>query len=390
MDPFEKLPSEIHDHLLQHFLAGEILEAVSLVSKSWYGIVASSLTCMKKIKLHLRARRKTNFAERIETLQWISRKEGRNYQHLQINCLLDEGISREVFKFLAAKGSCVERINIRSCKFEEDDVIEKLSMPKLEELKMMFVPRDAMNSLLTSTSCLKKLILRNEFPLCYDGVDYTPKEATVKSVKECLERNLKLEEIELQGRPNFLSFFQEELSEFKNLNLKKFTVKIEISAEKIVPENEENLLKFLKIQAHCLEYVHIDSCSTRVIQQVFNQMPTLNFLRFDIELREPNKFVIKDLNLVPNEKILQLEIPYIPLLDDVKEFLDLLPNVEEILVAHLNPLLIEYATTKLLKLKTIIYRYDDCAEREEVYNNKKKENPEFNQSIQFKIYNDFL
>lgn len=389
MDPLEKLPEDIHDHLLQHFDVKEILEA-SLVSKSWYEAVAKSLKCMKKVRLHLRARRKTNFAERIETLQWMSRDDGRNYQHLQINCLLDEGISREVFKFLKAKGSSVETINIRSCKFEENDVIERISMPKLEELKMMFVPRDAMNSLLTSSSCLKRLILRNEFPLCYDGIDYTPKEATVNSVKECLQRNLKLEEIEIQGRPNFLSFFHEKLSEFKNLNLKKFVVKIEMSADKIESENEENLLDFLKIQAHSLEHVYVDSCSTQVIQQVFNQMPALKFIRFDIELREPNKFVIKDLNLSPNEKITQLELPYIPLLDDVKEFLDLVPNVEEILVAHLNPLQIEYATTKLLKLKTIVYRYDDCAEREEFYESKKKENPEFNQSIKFKIYNDFL
>lgn len=390
MDPFIKLPEDIHDHLLQHLDVKEVLEVVSLVSKSWYQAVATSLICMKKIRLHLKARRKTNFSERIETLQWMSRKEGRNYQHLQINCLLDESISREVFKFLMAKGSSVETINIRSCKFEEEDVIEKLSMPKLEELKVMFVPRDAMNSLLTSTSCLKRLILWNEFPLCYDGIDYTPKEATLNSVKECLQRNLKLEEIEIQGRPNFLSFFQENLSEFKNLSLKKFVVKIEMSAEKIVPENEENLLSFLKIQAHCLEHVYVDSCSTQIIQQVFNEMPALKFIRFDIELREPNKFVIKDMNLSPNEKIKQLEIPYIPLLDDVKVFLDLVPNVEEILVAHLNPLLIEYASVNLLKLKTIVYRYDDCAEREEHYRNKKTENPEFNQNIQFKIYNDFL
>lgn len=390
MDPFENIPHEVHDNLLQHFEVKEILD-ISLVSKSWYEIVKTSLKCMKKIKLHLKARRKTNFSERIETLQWMSRKEGRNYQHLQINCLLDESISREVFKFLKEKGNSVETLNIRSCKFEEGDVVEKVSMPNLEELKVMFVPRDAMNVLLQSSSSLKRLILRNEFPLCYDGVDYTPKAETINSVRECLLSNMKLEEVELQGRPNFLSFFQESFEEeFKNLNLKKFVVKIEMSAEKIITESEDNLMNFLKTQAHSLEHIYIDSASIRIIQQVFNQMPALTFIRFDIELREPNKFVIKDMALTVNEKITHLELPYIPLLDDVKEFLDLVPNVEEILVAHLNPLLIEYAASKLLKLKTIVYRYDDCAEREEHYENKKKENPEFNQSIKFQIYNDFL
>jgi hypothetical protein len=316
MDPFAKLPDDLHDSLLRHLDVKEVLEVVSLVSKSWYKVVATSQNCMKRVKLHLRAQRKTNFSERIGTLQWITSKEARNYQHLQINCLLDERISREVFKFFKERGNSFETINIRSCKFEEGDVIEKLSMPRLEELKMMFVPRDAMNALLTSTSSLRTLILRNEFPLCYDGIDYTPKEATVSAVRECLQRNLKLEEIEVQGRPNFLSFFHERLPEFDNLTLKKFTLKVEMSAEKIVAENEENLLNFLRIQSKHLEHFYVDSCSVRIIQQVFNQMPALKFIRLDIELREPNKFVIKDLNLSPNEEITKLELPYVALLDD--------------------------------------------------------------------------
>ena len=119
-------------------------------------------------------------------------------------------------------------------------------------------------------------------------------------------------------------------------------------------------------------------------------MPLLKFARFDIELREPNKFVIKDLNLTLNENITHIELPYIARLEDVIDFLVLVPNVEEILVAHLNPLLITYATSNLLNLKKIVYRYDDCAEREEFYENTKKENEEYNQSIKFELYNDFL
>lgn len=389
MDPFESLPEEVHDLILQFFEVREVLDVLSLVSKSWYEATASSNVCMRKVNLNLRAKRKTNFADRIEVLKWMSRSTGRKYQHLQINCLLDEAISAEVWIFLEAVQDSVETINIRSMKL--DQTLKEISLPKLEELKMMFVPRDPMNLLLDSSSSLKKLILRNEFSLCYDGVDYTPTEATLHSIKECVRRNHKLEELEMQGRAHFLSFFQENLTEVITFQLKKLIVKIEISAEKILATNEENLLKVLVQQAHSLEHVYVDSCGTKVIQQVFNEMPAVKFIRFDVELREPNKFVIKDLNLSPNEKVTQLELPYILLFDDDKEFLQLVPNVEEILIDHMSPMLLEFAGKSLLKLKSIVYRYDDCTGGCDLaYENLRRENPELNQSIKLSICNDFM
>lgn len=389
MDPFESLPAEIHDNLLQFFSVKEVLDVLSLVSKSWYAIVASSKVCMSKTKLNLRSQRKTNFYERIGTLKWMSRKEARKFQHLQINCLLDEAISVDVWNFIDSVSDSVETINIRSMKL--DETLRDIKLPKLEQLQVMFIPRDAMNSLLKSTSVLKKLILRNEFPLCYDGIDYTPNESTLNSIKECIRNNQKLEELELQGRPNFLSFCHEDVSSHINFNLKKLVVKIEMSADKVLIENEDNLIKLLTHQAGSLQHVYIDLCGPRVITHVFNNLPSLTFIRFDIEQRDPKKLVVKDMNLLVNERIKQLELPYIPLLDDVKEFLDLTPNVEEILVGHANPRLLQYAGKNLPKLKLIVYRYDDCADGCEMsYEKMRKENPEMNQNIKVAICNDFL
>lgn len=99
MDPFDKIPSDIHDDLLQYFDVHGVVHVLSLVSKTWYDAVASSPVCMKKIRLNLRSQRKTDFDERIETIKWMSRKGGRSYQHLQINCLLDEPVSHEIWSF---------------------------------------------------------------------------------------------------------------------------------------------------------------------------------------------------------------------------------------------------------------------------------------------------
>lgn len=388
MDPFFKLPEEIHEDLLKYFSAREVLDVVSLVSKSWYSIVASSNVCMQKIRLNLKSNRKTNFSERIETLRWMSRKEARGYQHLQINCLLDEAISNEVWSFIDSLGNSVEVLNIRSMKLDQS--LKKISLPNLEDLKMMFIPREAMNLLLASSQKFKVLTLRNEFPLCYDGIDYTPSQETVDCIRNLLTSNVKLEELELQGRPNFLSFFHENLTDSVRFSLKKFVVKIEMSTEKVLPEIEGNLLKFLTHQAGSLKHVYVDICGTNVIKHVFNAMPEVNFIRFDIEQREPNKLVIKDLDLTPNEKITHLELGYIAQFDDLKEFLELTPNVEEILIGHMIPKVLEYATKSLPKLKSIVYRYNDCAEVDRCYLNLIGENPNINQNIKLSICNDFL
>ena len=389
MDPFEILPEEIHEDLLRFFNVTEVIDTLSFVSKTWYDIVASSKICLQKTKLNLRSQRKTDFSERIETLRWMSRKGGRGYKHLQMNCLLDEEISKESWNFLDAMKISVETINIRSMKLDER--LKEIFLPNLEELKLMFVPREAMDLIIKSGSNLKILHMRNEFPLCYDGIDYTPSESTIASIKQLVQTNEKLEELELQGRPNFLSLFQQDLSEFVNFHLTKLIVKIEMSAEKVLPLNIEHLIKFLIHQSASLKHVYIDSCGTNVIKHVFNQMPEVNFIRFDIELREPNKFVIKDLEMTPNEKITQLELPYIALFDDLKEFLDLAPNLEEILVGHANPRLLEYIGKNLPKLKLMVYRYDDCAGTCELsYTNMRRDHPDFNQNIKFSLCNDFL
>lgn len=388
MDPFETIPVELHETLLSCFNVSETL-LLSLVSKSWYHAVSSSSGCMKKIKLNLKSKRKTDFAERIETLRWISRKDGRKYQHLQINCLLDESVSHEVWSFLDSLSDSVETINIRSMKLNEK--LKQISLPKLEELKVMFVPREAMDLLLTSTSSLKVLILWNEFSLCYDNIDYNPSESTLESIKEFVTRSEKLEVLEMQGRPHFLSFFHGNIAEAVNFSLKKLVVKIELPAEKILIENEENFSKLLSQQAGSLEHVYVDSCGTRIIKQVFTELPCLKFLRLDIELREPNKFDIKELNLIPNEKITQLELPYIKRFDEIKDFFELVPNVEEILVAHINPLLLHYGCKQMSKLKTIVYRYDDCAGGcEYACENIKREDPQITRSLKLMICNDFL
>lgn len=392
MDPFEKLPEEIHDEILKNFSTDELLHNLSLVSHKWYEIIGKSVICMDKVKLNFRAKRKTIFEERIETLKWMSRKNSRKYISIQANCLLSEEVTKEFWSFLQHQESLVN-LNVRSMKLDFD-VTEDLMLPKLEYLKVMFIPREIVNRLIVSTTKLKKLILWAESPLSYDEINYLPNSTTVAAVKKCLESNENIDELEVQGRANFYALYHYDLSRFTKCKLKKLTIKIEMPPKNLTDLQLENILKFLHIQKDTLQYFYIDKCISKVFEFAFNnQMPNLETFRCDVELHEKSiENDVKDLKLVKNEKITNFELAYVKLFDDLKIFLELLPNVKEILVGHMNPRLMTFVANDLLHLESLIYRYDDCAGGcEAVYENMKKEQPELkNKSIKLSICNDFL
>lgn len=389
MDPLEILPVEIHNHFLNYFEANEAIQTLSLVSKKWYSAVASS-DIMKKVLLNMKSKRKNDFKDRVATLRWMSRTDGRPYQHLQLNCLLDVGISVETWSFLQTIANSIQTINIRSIKLD-GQILGKFAIPKLEELRIMFIPRDGINSLISSTSLLKTLILRNEFPLCYDHIDYTPSDETIYCVKQLLSQNKNLKELEIQGRPNVFAFLHQNLDEYESVKVEKLTIKIEMTPGKIADNHRENMIKFLSSQSESVEYLYIDQCGPQVVEHCLTKMKAVDFLRFDIELREPDKFSVKDLNLQANEKITKFELAYVVTFDELKEYLDLVPNVEEILIGHLNPRVIEYVGNHLEKLKSLVFRYDDCAGGyAEHYKVFKLDNPEANHNIEFSLNNDFL
>lgn len=338
MDPFEKLPEEIYDQILKNFDTYDLLYVLSFVSTKWYEIIGKSLISMENVKLNLKSRRRTDFSERVETLRWMSRKSSRKYLNIQANCLLDESVSKEFWDFLNAESSCAHLIdlNCRSMKINFE-VKEELKLPKLECLKVMFVPRDIVNSLMVSSENLRKLILWNETPLSYDNLNYLPSELTIECARKCIETNINLEELEIQGRANFYAFFHEDISKFVKCSLKKFTLKIEMSPKLLTENQEKNFISFLETQKETLEYIYIDKCMPKVIEFIFKHMPKLTTIRFDFDLQESDNFDIKELNLIPNERIQTFELAYVKLFDDLKDYLDLVPNVKEILIANMHP-----------------------------------------------------
>lgn len=390
MDPFEKLPEEIYDELLKNFSTEELLHTLSFVSKKWYEIIGNSNVCMQNFLVNLVSRRKTDFDERVETLQWMSRKTARKYMHVQSNCLLDERVSKEFLNYLQSESTNhLVSLNVRSMKIDFE-LEEDLHLEKLEYLRVMFIPRKIVNKLLASGSNLRTVVLRNEDPLSYDDLNYLPSEETIEVVKKCLKSNPKLHELEVQGRANFYAFFHEDISGFMACPLRRLTVKIEMPPERLTEAQEDNLLKLLETQKQSLDYVYIDKCGPRVIKKIFNDMPKLNTIRLDFESQDV--FDVATLNLSVNENITCFELAYVKPFDDLKKYLDLVPNVKEILISNMHPRLMEYASNILQQLESLVYRYDDCyGGCDAVYITLRHENPELkNKKIKLSMCNDFL
>lgn len=390
MDPFKELPEEIYDHILRHFDVMELLSSLSLVSKRWYRVVGKSSVCMQKVRLNLRSKRKNDFVQRVDTLKWMSQKSSRQYLMIQANCLLNEDISLGFYNFLGS-GNMLESLNLRSIKLhDEESTLSDITLPKLEYMKLMFVPREVINQLLLATSSLKTLILWNEAPLHYDNLSYLPSTSTIECVRKFMLNSQHLTELEIQGRANFYTFFQEDITDYVKCRLRKFTLKIEMSPRLMTDTQEKNFIKFLSTQRDSLEHIYVDMCGKTIFQYIFG-MPNIVSIRCDNELQEPNRFDVNELELKGSEMISSFEMPYVKEFDDLKDYLNLVPNVKHLLIGHVVPRLMDYAATHLLQLETLIFRYDDCAlECQQLYENMKKEKPEINQNIKLTVCNDFL
>ena len=137
MDPLE-INSSLNDLIFQHFDLNEILE-ISKVSKSWNKKIAESHACMRKIKFSLKLWKTFDKQRQIdERIEILKSENLRNYQNFSIDCQLNKSFSEEFWKVLKffLRFSLVS-LKIKGIKLECPEAVE---IPKLEELKLVYVP----------------------------------------------------------------------------------------------------------------------------------------------------------------------------------------------------------------------------------------------------------
>lgn len=376
MDPLVELLPELQDLITQHFDVKDFIE-LTTVSKLWNENLGKSNQCLKKIKFTLRywiGLAGTKQDQR-EAMIKVLQSTMRTYQHVTIDCRFDKSLSLEVWKFFSFLGSSVVELKIKSIKL---DYPTEIQLTKLKILKLTYVPINVRNILLVGCRQLTRLKLKMESPLKWSENSRADHES-LESVKRCMLRNQNLESIELHGSVQYNLFFENSFSDDVRFKLKHLKLKTGMRLALISAMHELNLVKFLATQSKSLESFFIDVCRPHIIQHVFNKMPALTSIHFDVMIL--NDYNVRELKLILNEKIEDLKIPYVNQHQDIREFLEVVPNLKSLFVAHLSHETMEFIARNLMSLVSLKYRYDeiDC---EEFYDRLKDDFPEVNQDIE--------
>lgn len=374
MNPLDRVSPDIHDLVLQHFNAKEVLE-YSLISTKFNETIAGTSCCMKKIEFVLKFWKKSAGLkqEQIEEKISVIHSSIRKYQSVAIDCRFDKNLSLEFWKLLEVLARFVTELKIKSIQLDSPSSI---SLPRLQTLKLTYVPVAVRNVLISQTRALRKLKLKLESPLKWSKPRSDQESLTC--IRNCLKQNQMLQELELHGASQYHFLFDDDMSEVLSFQLLSLKVKTDTRLALISEENERNFLSFLTTQSTFLKSFFIDVCRPVVIQHIFNKMPALTNLTLDVMIM--NEYKIRDLNLQLNENITDLKIPYINDHQDIKEFLSVVPNLKSLFVAHLSHETVEYIAWNLNKLTTLKFRYDeiDC---EGFYERLRDDSPYVNQNI---------
>lgn len=354
MDPFNLISRDIHSLILQHFNGSNIMK-LSEVSIDWHENFAKHPDAMKKIKLLMKSnsRTKEEFDEKLDVIK----NSIREYRVIVIHCQLQKALSDEFWKFLKLQSNHLEELKIKNIGFDLDPTPMKLK--NLRVLKLTLASIGVRNALITSTTRLKFLKLKQISPMMLNFQPPAFAKNDTESV-ECMKMfrsmNPELEEIELHGGMQYYTLFcndNKSDDERPRFQLKSLRIKTQ-SRLSLIPEYvERNLISFLNTQKSIQKF-SIDVCRKDVILHAFNKMPNLTHLHLNILLME--EYRVNEFGLTFNERLIELQIPYINNKDDIIEFLKLTPNLENLFLNHIFPDGIDFIARNLMQLKKLRFR----------------------------------
>lgn len=382
MDPLEYIVPDVYDLFLQHFCAADFRK-ISRISRNWNEVAGQSSAVMKKVKLALDKPRRSKTSQEdalllAEQINRVIMNTTRRYQNLSVAFRVGTQFSIEFVKLLEYLEPTLSELKMKSLRLEYSGAI---TLPKLRVLKLTFMPLTVTNILLNGCSSLTKLKLKLVPQMKWPENTWTERE-TLDCIRSFLERNQMLEDMELRGSTFYKAFFEEDNSDVIRFKLKRLKVRSVMRLTSISEEMERNLVKFLATQSRTLETFCIDVCRPTVIEHVFNKMLALTTVHLDVMIL--NEYRIKDLQLNLNERIVDLSMPYITRHDDLREIVQIVPNVATLFISHLSHDKVELIARSLPSLRTLQYRHDEV-NCQDFYEQLKTDFPEVNQSIRMVI-----
>lgn len=361
MDPLEAIDPFLHDLVLQHFSASEILQVLSFVSPQWSRNIGQSKTCMNKVKFVYQMWRHQFYSS--SDVFRCGKQSWRNFQHVVAEIGMDDDLV-EFWNFIKSCSKSLKTLKVENARWNPNDDDEVL-LPKLEEFAAYGVDDAALCKFLQSPNKLKNLFVVS--------LNSTMNPAVIECLTSCLKRNKKLEQIYLKN-VNFVMIFEDILPahvHLKSLKLMNTTANVTISSIA-----EQNLLNYLSLNRATLETFFFEFKSDRIAEFALNNLPALKSVGL---LKLPSG------DLSRNDGIKNVEIPLIDDYLSIKKFIDATPNVVNLFVGCVTNELVDYLAWNFPELRLLNFKVISL-EAEEHYEELKREHPEVNQNIEIWDY----
>lgn len=359
MDPFQVIDPFLHELILQHFNASEVLKSLSLVSVDWSEIVGKSKKCMNKVRFIYQVWRNQYFtAEEVFT---CVQNSSRKYQHVETELEFSDDL-KKFWKFIETCSSSLVTLKLENIRKPFDSCEALAEFPNLEVLVAYGLDANALTTILKSTRKLKIIYICSS--------DLTMDAEVIRSLTLCLQNNPNLQNIYLKN-VNFVKIFEKPFE--ANLQLKSLKLMNTSPQNTISSSIEENLLKFLDQQKSTLETFFFEFENENVLEFMFNNnLPCL------VSIGLPN---VPTARLQINPRITNLEIPYTDELSEIRKIIDATPNLRKLFVGTVTNELVEHLAWRFMKLEELNFKMIGL-EVEEYYEKLKEDHPEVNQNIE--------
>lgn len=384
-DPIKLLPKSVMENVLSYFRGNDLLK-LSLINKKWYDFIASSPSCMSKIRIHITEyflSEKRPFLSK--DLMGIL-KTGRKYQHLSIACI--EGYNSRTQQF-----SSVHKLLMASFKWksvslvkhyfnDEMDLVDFLGLvePSVERLELRDVKIQEfvgacdpnfkffkLKTLLLANVCnfIHREFFKNVTKLENYAVsteDFLP--PFVDHSEEVRERVHCIKKI-LLNNPSMLSLelfidqadFDHMFIDRGFVDSTKFNLRALMFGNFKKAHNNfqiGNFARFLRLHAHSIEHIFFSCClGNTILEVVINGMSNLKSL--SIEQDRSNRMenaLVNDLKLTPNQTIETLDI-WTPSNQLVAAILKSLPNLKHLETGTINQNVLEVLAQHNQKIRSI-------------------------------------
>lgn len=368
VDPLTRLTNRFPYKYIFKYLNFKDIINLSVMSKSWYNVVANCPTGMSKMKVRIDCSKKSSKAETPPTPAEIKllKNSSRKYQNIDFSCQHDQKFSEECLLFINCNRDFIVELTVQEMADVNIDFIGDIWMPKLKVLKIKAT---------NETPCSRIFNLCRNLEVVHFDSNYD------ESILNCLNKNPNIYDIKFSNDVFESIFNIDPLGDFP-FEVSSFTS----LAWKTDEMTEFNFIQFLAKQAYSLTDLKLFYASHKMVEFIYHELDTINII--DIKYFETCRAVTEVFEPIPNrDEINEINFHHNILLVGVRTMIKAAPKLRVLRMKFINKSIVEFVTVFCKNLRLLVYCYD-MDKSEDVYKVLiRSSRSEINKKIIFKCTN---